>query len=320
MKICTITCQNTVNHGARLQCYALVHWLQKQGHEVEVIDYRPARSRNKKLWYKPKSSLQDWLKLIIQYPSRKKNLERRKIFDAFSKKYIPLTKQVYYSIKALRNNPPAADLYLAGSDQIWNTALPNGTDPAYYLDFGPSNIRRESFAASFGTDSLKPGTEFFVKEKLKRFDKITVREQSTLKILESLGLEGSQQEDPVFLLSSSEWDEIIDGTGYGEQYVLVYDFYLGDDIKAEALRIAKEKGLKIYNVSHSSLSYADRNYVYVGPESFVSLVKNASYVISNSFHGTAFAIIYGVPFMVLDRPDGLNIRMHDLLERHGYYK
>lgn len=317
MKICTITCQNTVNHGARLQCYALAYWLQKQGHEVEVIDYRPARSRNKKLWYKPKPSIKEWIKLFSQYSIRKKNLERRKLFDAFSQKYIPLTKQVYYSIMDLRKNPPVADLYLAGSDQIWNTNLPNGTDPAYYLDFGPSDVRRESFAASFATEDLKPGTESFVKEHLIKFDKITVREQSTLKILESLGLDGTQQEDPVFLLSSSEWDEIADGTGAGEKYVLVYDFYLGDDIKIEAQKIAKEKQLKIYSIGHSKLSYADKNFVYAGPKTFVSLIKNASFIISNSFHGTAFALIYGVPFKVLDRPDGLNIRMHDLLERHG---
>lgn len=318
MKICTITCQNAANHGARLQCYALVHWLQKQGHEVEVIDYRPARFLDAKLWYWPGLSIKRWAKLFLCYPERKRNIERRKYFDGFSRKFIPLTKRVYYSIDDLRKNPPVADLYIAGSDQIWNTTFPNGTDPAYYLDFGSADVRRESFAASFATEQLQPGTESFVKENLKRFDKITVREQSALKILESLGIKGTLQEDPVFLLSASEWDAIADGTGVGEKYVLVYDFYLGDDIKKEAQRIAKENGLKIYSICRTDLSYADRNFVYAGPETFVSLVKYASYVISNSFHGTAFAMIYGVPFKVLDRPDGLNIRMHDLLERKGY--
>ncbi len=317
MKICIITCQNAVNHGARLQCYALVHWLQKQGHEVEVIDYRPACSLDAKLLYWPGLSIKRWAKLFLYYPSRKSNIERRKFFDEFSLKYLPLSKHVYYSIDELRKSPPSADLYLAGSDQIWNTTLSNGTDPAYYLDFGPDEIRRESFAASFATEQLKPGTESFVKENLKRFDKITVREQSALKILESLGIEGTLQEDPVFLLSASEWDEIVDGVGAGEKYVLVYDFYLGDDIKKEAQKIAKEKGLKIYSICNSNLPYADKNFVFAGPETFVSLIKNASFVVSNSFHGTAFAMVYGVPFRVLDRPDGLNIRMHDLLERKG---
>ncbi len=317
MKICIITCQNAVNHGARLQCYALSHWLQNQGHEVEVIDYRPSYSLDARLFYWPGLSFKRWIKLFYYYPLRKRNIERRKSFDAFSQKYIPLTKQIFYSIDDLRKNPPRADIYIAGSDQIWNTTLPNGADPAYYLDFGPSYICRESFAASFATETLKPGIETFVEENLKRFDKITVREQSALQILDALGLKGSLQEDPVFLLSASEWDDIADGSGAGEKYVLVYDFYLGDDIKKEAQRIAKEKGLKIYSICRTNLSYADKNFVYAGPETFVSLVKYASYVVSNSFHGTAFAMIYGVPFKVLDRPDGLNIRMHDLLKRHG---
>ncbi len=315
MKICIITCQNAVNHGARLQCYALAHWLQKQGNEVEVIDYRPAPTLDPKLWYWPGCSLKDWIKLPLQYSYRKKIIERRKLFDAFSHKYIPLTKHIYYNVEDLRKNPPIADMYIAGSDQIWNTTLSNGLDPAYYLDFGSLNIRRESFAASFATESLRLGTESFVKDNLKRFDKITVREQSALKILSSLGIEGSLQEDPVFLLSASEWNDIADETGENEKYVLVYDFYLGEDIKKEAQRIAKERNLKIFNVSHANLSYADKNFVCVGPETFVSLIRNASYVISNSFHGTAFAMIYNIPFKVLDRPDGLNIRMHDLLER-----
>ena len=319
MKVCTITCQNAANHGARLQCYALVHWLQKQGHEVEVIDYRPARSLDANLFYWPGFSIRRWAKLLFNYPLRKRNIERRKYFDDFSRKFLPLTKLIYYSIEDLRRNPPLADLYLAGSDQIWNTTLPNGTDPAYYLDFGSADIRRESFAASFATEKLAPGTESFVKDNLQRFDKITVREQSALRILDSLGIKGTFQEDPVFLLSASEWDEIADGTGTGENYILVYDFYLGDDIKNEAQRIAKENGLKIYGICRSNLSYADKNFVYAGPETFVSLVKHASVVISNSFHGTAFAMIYGVPFKVLDRPDGLNLRMHDLLERKGKY-
>ena len=317
MRICTITCQNADNHGARLQCYALVRHFQKQGHDVLVIDYRPDYMRGPRLWYWPGASIKRWAKLFLQIPDRIRAVRRHQCFDNFSKKYIPLTR-IYNSIDELRQDPPEADMYIAGSDQIWNTTFRNGTDPGYYLDFGGKSVRRESFAASFATESLKSGSDVFVREQLKKFDKITVREQSALKILEYLGFEGSQQEDPVFLLSTSEWDEVSDGTGVGERYVLVYDFYLGNDIHTAAKKIAKEKDLKIYNISHSPLSYADKNFIYSGPETFVSLIRNASYLISNSFHGTAFAMIYDIPFKVLDRPDGLNVRMHDLLERHGY--
>lgn len=315
MRICTITCQNANNHGARLQCYALVKYLQKQGHEVEVIDYRPDYMRGTTpLFYWPGTSFKDWIKLFVYLPRRIRARRKRESFEVFSQKYIPRTK-IYWTIDELRQDPPKADLYIAGSDQIWNTTFRNGTDPGYYLDFGSKEVRRESFAASFATETLVPSSIQFVKENLKRFDKITVREQSALKILGEMGYSGELREDPVFLLSAEEWDEVADGTGVGERYVLVYDFYLTEDIKRKAQHIAKEKNLKIYGICSAPLRYADKNFVYSGPETFVSLIKNASYVVSNSFHGTVFAMIYEVPFVVVDRPDGLNIRMRDLLER-----
>ena len=316
MKICTITCQNADNHGARLQCYALVKHLQKQGHTVEVIDYRPDYMRGPKMWYWPGLSVKGWAKLFLQASDRRRAVRRHRYFDDFSKKYIPLTR-IYNSIDELREDPPCADMYIAGSDQIWNTTFRNGTDPGYYLDFGPKEIRRESFAASFATEEIVPEALMFVRENLKRFDKITVREQSALAILEKLGYHGTLQDDPVFLLSPEEWDAIADGTGKDEKFVLVYDFYADDEIRKMAQSIAAEKMCKIYAICSSELSYADKNFVYSGPETFVSLVKHASCVVSNSFHGTVFAMIYQVPFKVLDRPDGLNVRMHDLLERYA---
>lgn len=315
MKICTITCQNADNHGARLQCYALVRYLQKQGHSVSVIDYRPHYMRGPRLWYWPQASIKEWAKFFLQIPDRKRAVRRHQCFDEFSKKYIPRTR-IYYNIDELRKDPPVADMYIAGSDQIWNTTFPNGTDPGYYLDFGPKEIRRESFAASFATSEIVPFARDFVRENLKRFDKITVREQSALKILEDLGYHGTLQDDPVFLLSAEEWNEIADGTGEGEKYVLVYDFYADEKIKKKALSLAAEKECKVYAICPMKLSYAEKNFVYSGPETFVSLIKNANCVVSNSFHGTVFAMIYHIPFKIVDRPDGLNVRMHDLLERH----
>lgn len=315
MKVSTITCQNAINYGARLQCYALAYWLQKQGHEVTVIDYRPYYMRGPRLWYWPGASIKKWIGFILRFHYRKNLLKKKKALDAFSQKYIPLSEKKYYSIDDLRNDPPIADVYIAGSDQIWNATFPNGTDPAYYLDFGSAKIRRESFAASFAITEIEEEKQIIIKKLLQNFDKITVREQSGLKLLNSLGFEGTIQDDPVFLLSAEEWDKIADGTGAGEKYVLVYDFYMGDDIKNEALRIAKENGLKIFGICSKALTYADKNYVYSGPETFVSLIKHATFVLSNSFHGTVFSMIYNVPFKVMDRPDGLNVRMYDLLER-----
>jgi len=315
MKICTITCSNANNHGARLQCYALARWLQKQGYDVEVIDYRPHYMRACKLFWWPGLRLRSWAKLILGFKSRYVSLKRRKVFDAFSAEYIPLTKRVYWSIEDLRKDPPMADLYIAGSDQIWNTSMENGKDPAFYLDFGPKETRRESFAASIGTEEVDKSIIPFVKEKLKNFDKITIREQSSIPLVKSWGVTATHQEDPVFLLTKEEWDRISDETGKGENYIFVYDFFQGEDIKKVALDKAQKLGLKIYALGSKPLSYADKNFVYSRPETFLGLIKHSTMVINNSFHATAFSMIFGVPYQFVGRQDGQNIRMRDLIER-----
>lgn len=319
MKIATITCQNADNHGARLQCYALYEWLRRQGNEVWVIDYRPLYMRGPKLLFWPGISIKGWAKLFLQLPARWQAVKRHRFFELFSSKYIRRTR-IYNSIEELRIDPPVADLYLAGSDQIWNTSFMNGTDPGYYLDFGDENTRRESFAASFAVTEIDASKKAWIKENLKRFDRITVREQSALAILEDLGLRGELQEDPVFLLKASDWDLIADGEGLEENYILVYDFEEDGEIRKIAQDLSAEYSCPIFSISAIPMPYAQRNYVLAGPQTFVSLIKHAKCVISNSFHATAFSIIYNVPFRVVDREDGLNIRMHDLLKRYNYCK
>ena len=314
MKICTITCQNAYNYGARLQTYALARYLQQQGHEVEVIDYRPEYMRGEvKVLFWPGLSIKQWGKLILQLPDRLRAKRRQPYFDNFSKEYIPLTKRIYWSIDELRADAPKADLYIAGSDQIWNTEFRNGTDPGYYLDFGDQSVRRISYAASFATESIQPSAHEFVQSNLARFDAISVREHSAIALLESLGYKGTEVLDPVFLLPKEEWEQMADDTGKGEKYLLVYDFMNSPIIRKEAERIAAAQNLKIYTIGDKRLRYADKNFVYATPQTFLALIRNASHIVSNSFHGTASAMIFGIPYSVINREDGLNIRMQDLV-------
>ena len=227
MKICIITCQNAYNYGARLQAFALARYLRQQGQDVNVIDYRPDYMRGDvQVLFWPGLSVKKWGKMILQFPARYRAKHRKQYFDNFSRQYIPLTSKTYWDIDDLRANAPEADLYIAGSDQIWNTDFRNGTDPGYYLDFGSEHTRRISYAASFATEDVAATAREFVRNKLARFDAISVREHSALHILNSLG----------------------------------------------------------------------------------------SYVVSNSFHGTAFAMIFGIPYAIVNREDGLNVRMRDLAE------
>lgn len=318
MKICTITCQNADNHGARLQAYALAIYLKRLGHEVEIIDYRPPyMTFTTRKWYWPGISLKDWVKLFWQYNQRVVSIRRHKAFERFSIKYLPLTKEIYGNIDLLRNNPPQADVYIVGSDQVWNTTFQNGKDEAYYLDFGSNQTKRISYAASFATKKLASGTENFVREKLRRLDAISVREESGISILKSLGYDGQVVIDPTLLLSCVEWDKLLDIPKITGRYILVYDFMRSKRVKRIAQRLAKLYQCNIYSIGARHLSYANKCFVEEGPEYFVGLIKNAVCVVSNSFHGTIFSMIYQKNFFVILREDGLNDRMSDWLVQCG---
>ena len=334
MKIRTITCHHAFNHGAMLQAFALVRYLQSLGHDVAVIDYRPRYMPTHKIdpgfVYDGILSifgvrhLYGWYKRL-QMPSRRSHYaleqSRRDAFETFFKRFIPVTQVQYTSIKQLRRNPPEADVYIAGSDQIWNTNMKNGRDDAFYLAFGLPK-RKISYAASFATQTLNKRYSCFVRKRLSRFDAISVREESGLRILESLNCTGVTVVDPVFLLNRKDWDDVLRqdarDDGQGEDYILTYDFEFNKSfIEPIAIRLAALLKCKIYSVGPINRDYADKSVVSCSPLTFLSLVKNARCILSNSFHGTAFSMIFSKDFFVVNRKDGLNARMQDLLNHYG---
>lgn len=319
-----------------LQAYALAKYLQSLGHDVALIDYRPQYQPGHKVDPSFTMGIGFWglygirhlyrLYKKVQAPRRRAYYEleqaRRDAFEQFFREYIPLTHEQYNSVKQLVANPPEADLYIAGSDQIWNTNLKNGRDAAYYLGFG-SPKRKISYAASFATQELNGRFKGFVRRQLSNFDSISVREQSGVSILESLGYSGVTVVDPVFLLQRHEWDATLNEFDDGvdseyEDYVLTYDFELVVSVIAPiAKRLSSLLGCKIYSVGPKNHEYADKSFVCCSPLKFLSLIKHARCVISNSFHGTAFSMIYDKDFFVVKRKDGLNSRMQDLLGCYG---
>jgi len=320
MQIRTITCHDVYNHGASLQAYALQTYLESIGHTVEIIDYKPDYlSRHYQLWSvdnpiydKP---IIKQLYLVAKLPERLLALKRKRLFDEFTKKYLKLTSKRYHSNEELKSNPPQADVYIAGSDQIWNTLFPNGRDAAFYLDFAPKTSKRISYAASFATEDVVEEYKPFVRKMLQNFDVISIRERCSLPLLASLGREdGVAVCDPVFLLSKEQWNEVVSRTHEKERYLLVYDTEHSAKIEEIAQQIAKEKKLKIYNVSGFRLGYVDKDMWTSSPLDFVQLIREADYVVSNSFHATAFSLIYERDFCVVNRSEGINERMKSLLE------
>lgn len=326
MKIKTITCHDVYNLGASLQAYALQHYLESRGHDVQIIDYKPDyQSRHYKLWIvanpvfdKP---IIKQLYLLAKLPERLWALRRKKVFDVFTEKYLKQTTR-YNSYEELRADAPQADCYIAGSDQIWNPLFFSSRDAAFYMDFGAKEVKRISYAASFATPTVPPEFREFMSSKLKGIDAVSIRERISLPLLAELGREdGVAVCDPVFLLSRDEWNETLKHenlqTCTNDKYLLVYLTDKGPQIERIAQEIKLRTGWKIYSVGGIKAQCADRSFSNAGPLDFVQLIRDAQFVISNSFHATAFSLIMGTKFCVVNRADAINERMKSILEDYG---
>lgn len=324
MIVKTITCHQVYNYGASLQQLALVEFLNSHGYTTESISYKPSYLADvHKLFscVNPK-----WNKNIItkvgyisvKLPQRLKLLKRKKQFNSFESKYIPVTDKVYIDneqLKAIRHD---ADVFICGSDQIWNPLFPNGTDPAFYLDFVQNNeALKISYAASFATDSLPQENIDFVKNQVSNLDLISVRETSGQKILNQLGFTKVEQVlDPVFLLNKKQWNNYAKDESEAKKYILIYDFDNNPNIKKMAKKIAKKHGFFIIGLNQN-LKYVDKNYYLKGPSDFLSLIRDAELVLTTSFHALAFGLIFERRLGVFNRHISINTRMRDLLDLVG---
>ena len=249
MRVNTITCHDVYNVGAALQAYALCRYLRERGHDAHIIDYKPDYlSGHYRLWggVSPRFD-RPGLRLafnLAKFPGRAaaRMGRRKRNFDSFRRTYLPLTAR-YDSFAALCAEPPPADVYLAGSDQIWNTLFPNGRDPAFYLQFAPAGVTRASYAASFAMDAVDPAWAERQRAWIGALDYVSVREPSGLALLEQLGITGGEAVmDPVFLLPATAWRELAVPVRRSKPYLLVYDFDGSPAIRAAAEQLAALAG------------------------------------------------------------------------------
>lgn len=317
----TITCNEVYNHGASLQEFALLKYLNKQGFHAKTIHYKPdylSGHFDLNAVSNPKFDrpLLKQLYLLAKLPRRLKDLKRKKAFDQFAVKFIPTGKKRYENNEALKQDLPEADVFICGSDQIWNSFFSNGKDPAFYLNFVPKEKLKISYAASFAIDEIDEDLKPFVKSNIERLDAVSVRETSGLTILNELGISSATQVlDPVFLLPKEYWTKTF-VTSISYKFIFVYDFDSNPLIKEIALSLKKNKGWEIFTVNNN-IDYADKNFWLEGPEKFLSLVSQSQFNITNSFHSVAFSIIFEKEFVVVNRVENINTRMRDVLNLFG---
>ncbi len=334
MKIGLITFHFASNQGAVLQCYAMQKYLENQGHDVFVIDYQPSyhlvryQSRKNPFLY----ARDFWRKFHYKEYPRRVYLTARSFarciymnvmhtdsrveqcFENFRQRYLHTTAR-YRSLAELKKNPPKMEAYISGSDQLWNPeVLDQNFDKAYFLDFGDENIMRISYAVSIG----KEMPEHYLKQLRSLcvgLDAVSLREFNEM-VIDAIGKDVHICIDPTFLLTADDYREIEGNISITEPYIFVYGFETNKDI-LDAIEAAKKKyRCLIVNGSPMRIKYRGNvvNTRDYGPEIFLGYIRNAVCVVTNSFHATAFSVIYEKDFITVPHSTR-GMRMKNLLGR-----
>ena len=314
MKIGILTYHRAHNYGAVLQCYALLSYLKQKGAEVVVIDYRPSYFKyGLFVWYK-------WLslnpiKLIKKLSHQTKTFcSQKRRYDAFENfiNTFILPRQV-----DLTHTKSDIDCFIFGSDQIWRK---NGNmfDPIFWGDFkAAQDTKLASYAASMGKATLTESENVQVKNWLSRFSDIMVRETSLKKLLSSLTeKEVKVVVDPTLLLTSQEWDKVAVRPNRKKPYILVYQVIEHPATLRLAHEAAKQLGAEIIEIA-SKVDRRKGNHELIydaSPNEFVGWVADAAMVVTTSFHGTAFSIIYRKPFVSIKQHKPSDLRISSILE------
>lgn len=324
-----ITYHDAYSYGATLQCLGLQLFLKNNGIEPQIIDYSMNSYMEFRNKHKMKMLLLRFIKVVknpiwalkLLNNSRRKVVETRKYeevlakrnaaFDEFREKWYVLTHR-YNTISELKDKAPVFDTYICGSDQIWN---PNfcDCDANYFLDFAPEN-KRIAYAPSFGVDVIKKGKRKVLKERIDKIPYLSIREQSGAEIIEEMCKRKAKVViDPTFLIDSSEWRGIADESNIDlpDKYILTYFIGIDDYIEAAIEKVTLVfQDFEIINLIFDKSIY--------GPSDFLMLIKNAEFVLTNSFHGCAFCINFNIPFAIIKTLKDFSIgaafgRMENLL-------
>lgn len=333
-KIGIATIVRVNNYGAELQAFATQRKLSLMGYDSELIDYRYYKAWNFKdskmsASLLPKSSKEKiiyWTKYRLinaiaecVLPLFVKPVKRRiNRFESFHKKNSVFSR-LYASMDDLYQNPPQYAVYMTGSDQVWNPSASSSIEP-YFLTFAPTGKKKIAYASSFGIVAINNSLKDRFGKWLRAYDDIAVREDSAVALVKELsGKDATWVIDPTLLLTKKEWMSVAEAyPGMPSRYVLVYDLSNSISIDKLALKIGKKYDVPVYRICKRAYGMDKKigiiNILDAGPAEFVSLIANAKYVVTNSFHGTAFSINFGVSFFtVLSNKKKNNSRIESLL-------
>lgn len=313
------------NYGAMLQAYGLKRYLCKRGIKTEIVRYEPffmtgrhwwipyfpAKNILGRIWYTGDGWVRN-LRIGKAFSARKRNM--RLFRETF---LVEKTQKKFFFLYQFKRLPYTC--YIVGSDQIWNPGITCGLRKAYFGAFKNRNKKKVvAYAASLGGESLPTEYRREFSELLKYVDVVSVREQQAVPYVQSL-YHGSVTAvlDPVLLLGREEWQSI-ERRPEREGYILVYITEKSDELITYVKELSKEKGLPVVEL-RSNAGVTDKDFLIdytAGPAEFLGYLHRADHVVTNSFHGTVFSIIYQKEFTVFPH-SRLGARISNILRIHG---
>lgn len=325
----------TDNYGQLLQCYALQKYLRNLGHDAYLIRYDNRNDYNyikSPLFIKVLKAFNPVLlyrylkhKIDSKKSIKETNLHNRH-FEDFRNKYIVQSEKIYKSYAELKENPPEADVYIVGSDQIWNFSFYKNVFQcknlihAYFLDFGKIQTKRISYAASWSCSNLHLDIIEEIRPLIKNFNYVSVREKNGIELCKKCGYKNAKfAPDPTLLLCAQDYRKIYQENNIRENnkpYILLY--MLNNKCNFNINRIykfAKEKKLEVLYVTGNSKNDKYKKTFATIPE-WLYLVDNAEYVITNSFHCCVFSLIFKKKLGIIPlthKFSQMNERIHNLL-------
>ena len=316
MKVGVLTYHSANNYGTCLQCYALMHLVEQAGYDCDVIDYRGEKLSNSPVMRKGLAA--QVTDFCVRTGSRQLKRMSEKEFHSFRQKHFHLSQPV------TENDLPALaklyDLFISGSDQVWNPYI-CGCPGLYLQEFVQGKTRRGSYAASFGITELPQNEKERFKRDFEQFDFLAVREPEGAKIIRDLtGREAAVVLDPTLLLTAEEWREAEEPLDLKKPFIFVYMLGASSRMLRFATTLKKKTGMQLvfcpFPVGKPPIS---RWYPFISPAKWLWLMRNASYVVTNSFHGTAFSLNYEKKFFVdiSDNLSTLSSRITRLLSLTG---
>lgn len=323
MKIGILTFNWAINYGAVLQLYALYSYLKNSDHDVYVLNYIPYELGKS---YRPKI-LEKPLKIkSIAKKSLQKLIKHRQItkFDEFIAKNLNLTEEIT-KISDLDRLIQSFDLIVVGSDQVWNYDITKNYLEAYLLN--GINCNKISYAASLGKKEINNEARILFEEALKDFDFISLREESSIECLKRIyDTDYKVCVDPIFLLNKDSWVNFARESNYSiykKEYILIYMLEYNSNLINVCKYLSKKYKLSVVSIEIPMLSTQrmfNMNNIKklnnVGPRDFVKLFLGSKYILTNSFHGTAFSLIFEKPFISFAHSN-VNLRIKNLLKLYG---